>query len=1106
MTAVSTRAETTPQLDFLSPISSSALLETLSKALPGTGACVQLRGMHGSLKSILLAELFTRGDRQFVLIAPDAQNAQERWSDLSLLLGDEDVLYIGERYSRMQKTIRNITSTFAENADALRSLTDTPHRFVVTDIRTVTREFPSVKDIRAQSVHLKPGPCIPQLELIKRLSFGGFEQADFVSTTGEFALRGGIVDIFPVGFDNPLRLEFFGDDIESIREFDPLSQRSLHQLDTVAFVTSLFLDDESLTRSRMDDFFDTRAMLVFDGMDEIIQRVAESDQAELPIALKARFPSLMYSVVPQQCGATVEGASESQPSMNGSIRQLRETIAQLTERGMAVHLVADSVEQMQRLEELLHSAVEVADDDPLPPESAAYHLHYCPLTEGFILPSLGLAVLTEHQIFNRRHIQKRTARGIKGLSLRDMKQLRIGDYVVHADKGIGKFLGFETITVNGGLQETAKLVYAEEDTLYVNLNYINKLQKYSSEEGQLPRLSRLGSGAWERMRAKTRKRLKDIARDLIQLYAQRKLSEGHAFSSDTSWQKEMEASFLYEDTPDQAKATVDVKRDMEQPVPMDRLVCGDVGYGKTEVAVRAAFKAVLDGKQVAVLVPTTILAQQHYHTFHDRLHRYSVVVESISRFKSTREQKDVIAKLSRASIDILIGTHRLLSKDIDFRNLGLLIIDEEHRFGVTAKEKLRQLRSNVDTLTMTATPIPRTLNFSLLGARDLSIIETPPKNRLPIETHILQFEREAIVEGVERELERGGQIFFVNDRVQDLEELADTLRGYLPGVRISVAHGQMKGSELERVMLRFMEKKIDVLVATKIIESGLDIPNANTIFINKAHHFGLAELYQLRGRVGRSNVQAYAYLLFSPRVKFTREALKRLQAIEEFSELGTGFQLAMRDMEIRGAGNLLGAEQSGFISEIGFDLYMATLDEAVQELKAEEFAGLFPDEERPLRPRADVVMELGLDSYLPHGYVRNATERFDLYKRLYNCETDEEIDEIAAELTDRFGVLPREAQDLLYSVRVRLIAARIRLARVTLEQTRLNIAMPPPDDEVFYERHFQTLMAWVLTNRERVKMEQDNKQVRILVNNIKSPEEVRTLMLEMEEVVTNAGE
>ena len=665
--------------------------------------------------------------------------------------------------------------------------------------------------------------------------------------------------------------------------------------------------------------------------------------------------------------------------------------------------------------------------------------------------------------------------------MRELHQLKPGDYVVHVDKGIGRFTGLTTITVNGGLQETAKVLYAGDDLLYVNLNYINRLQKYSSHEGYAPPLSKLGSGEWERLRERTKRRLKDIARELIGLYAKRKSAKGFAFSADQQWQKEMEASFIYEDTPDQYSATQDVKRDMESPTPMDRLVCGDVGYGKTEVAVRAAFKAVLDAKQVAVLVPTTILAQQHFNTFSDRLHRYSVTVESLSRFKSPSEQKEVIARLKAGKVDIVIGTHRLLSKDVVFRDLGLLIVDEEHRFGVAAKEKLRHMREAIDTIAMTATPIPRTLNFSLLGARDLSVIETPPRNRLPVNTSIARFERNVVAEGIQRELDRDGQVYFVNDRISDLDLIADRIRQYAPGVRIGVAHGQMKGTELEHIMMRFLERKIDVLVTTKIVESGLDIPNANTIFINRAERFGLAELYQLRGRVGRSNSQAYAYLLVPPTTKISHDAMRRLQAIEEFSDLGSGFHLAMRDLEIRGAGNMLGAEQSGFIAEIGFELYLATIDEAVGELKTEEFQYLFTSESTAsAKPRADVVMELGLDAYLPNDYVYNSTERFDLYKRLYNAETDAEIDTIAVEIVDRFGAVPPEAVNMLTVVRFRLLASRIRFARITFESPRLTLVFPPESDAEFYDKHMQLVLQW-MQKKPMVFLDQDPKQVRMVV-------------------------
>jgi transcription-repair coupling factor (superfamily II helicase) len=1083
-----------PDTAILVPLLNSPVVAELARAVTDAGSGVQLRGAAGSYISVVLAGCFSRIGRQLVVICPDAERAQEIWSDAELLLGAENVLFIGERFSPMQKAVRNISSSFAENADALRSLTEHARRFVVTDIHSVCTQFPSVGAIREQSVHLAPGSSMSQENLVRALAFGGFEHVDFVGSTGEYAVRGGIVDVFPVGTDNPLRIEYFGDDIESIREFDPINQRSSTTLSEIAFVASLFLDDEAAALNRMPAFFAPDSVLVLDGF-ELLSNVEEALAPGLFDELRAAHATVITSAVEFPDLPLIHAGTESQPSMNGAVRQLVDVMNTLNEQGITPLLVADSDSQALRLDDLLRSAMQDEDDEIIPPR---YSIHYCPLAAGFIHRELRLALLTEHQVFNRRRVQRRATKGVKGLSLREMRQLRPGDYVVHTDKGIGRFSGFKTISVNGGLQETAQLVYADDDVLYVNLNYINKLQKYSSEEGSAPTLSKLGSGAWDRIKERTKRYLKDIARDLITLYAKRKMAAGHAFPEDSQWQKELEASFMFEDTPDQAKATEDVKRDMEDTAPMDRLVCGDVGYGKTEVAVRAAFKAVTDGKQVAVLVPTTILAEQHYHTFRDRLSRYAVSVESLSRFKSKKEQNTVVQKLERGAVDVLIGTHRLLSKDVRFKDLGLLIVDEEHRFGVAAKEKLRQLRETVDTLTMTATPIPRTLNFSLLGARDLSVIETPPKNRLPIITHILPFEKEVIIEGVQRELQRGGQVFVVNDAVSDLDHLADTIRNYLPGVRVSTAHGQMKAADLERAMLRFIEKKTDVLVATKIIESGLDIPNANTIFINKAHHFGLAELYQLRGRVGRSNIQAYAYLLVPPGAKFTRDALKRLQAIEEFTELGTGFHLAMRDLEIRGAGNLLGAEQSGFITEIGFEMYMSMLDEAVQELKEQEFAGLFEEKEKDIRPRSDVVMELGLDAYLPHPFVSNATERFDIYRRLYNCDEPGEIDGIEAELRDRFGQLPQEAVNLLYSVRLRLIAARIRLSRVTLEEQRLNIALPPEDDQLFYDLHLQPLMQWVLRNSDRMRLEQDRKQIRIIAAGISTPEGVEQLLEEIE--------
>ncbi len=620
----------------------------------------------------------------------------------------------------------------------------------------------------------------------------------------------------------------------------------------------------------------------------------------------------------------------------------------------------------------------------------------------------------------------------------------------------------------------------EKGILFVNLNYINRIQKYSSAEGHTPKLSKLGGGEWEKLKARAKKKIKDIARDLILLYAKRKSEEGVPFSPDTHWQKEMEASFMFEDTPDQAAATADVKKDMENASPMDRLVCGDVGFGKTEIAVRAAFKAVLNNKQVAVLVPTTILAQQHFTTFSDRLSRYPVRIASLSRFKSTKEQNGIVEGLQNGTIDIVIGTHRLLSKDVRFKDLGLLVIDEEQRFGVAAKEKLRTLRSNVDTLTLTATPIPRTLHFSLMGARDLSIINTPPRNRLPIYTEIAQFDKKILREAVLKELHRGGQVYIVNDRVENIDSFAATLQEYIPEARFRVAHGQLKGHELEKVMLDFLEKKCDVLVATKIIESGLDIPNVNTIIINRADRFGLAELYQLRGRVGRSNVQAYSYLLVPPISILPKATLRRLQAIEEFTELGSGFNLAMRDLEIRGAGNMLGGEQSGFIMEMGFEMYTKTLEEAVGELKSQEFSELFLAEQKTAPvSRTDTIIEADIDAYIPEFYVEDDAERLDIYRRLYKTETIKAADDIRLELIDRFGSSVEEVENLFMLSNLRVLASKAGFRKIEMNKRTLRLYFPPDTEKEFYDNgSFQSIMAKAGEIRtHKVQLKQEGRQL-----------------------------
>ena len=893
-----------------------------------------------------------------------------------------------------------------------------------------------------------------------------FVKKDFVEEYGDFAVRGGILDVFPFVGDNPIRFEFWGDTVESIREFDVISQRSIRDLQSASVIASLFHDYTDVsqrpdsannieTRVSLFQYLSNDALLFFDEPMLIEKEIEELQQEGYSNILNwktiekntndfARFDHA--TIQNSQINICIDFQSRPQPPIAGSIKRLIEQIRTYSNQDFTIYLASDTLEEGDRLDGLIEEELTAPDElevrnqksesanpesenifspwedvekdgsqnenniylisrpqtsapNAHPPlaENLSSPIRYQHLPEalhsGFIYPPANVAVFTEHEIFGRlkrRGTAKR--KKFKGFTQKELQQLRRGDFVVHQDYGIGRFAGLQKIKVRGVETEVMKLVYEENDTLYVHLNFIDRVQKYSSQEGHTPKLSKLGGFDWDRLKSRARKKIKDIARDLIKLYARRKHDQGFAFASDTHWQKEMEASFLYEDTPDQAKSTLDVKQDMEQSSPMDRLICGDVGFGKTEVAVRAAFKAVMNGKQVAVLVPTTILAHQHFHTFLDRIGRYSVRVESLTRFRSKKEQKEVLESLKEGRVDVLIGTHRLLSKDVVFKDLGLLIIDEEQRFGVASKEKLRQLRASVDTLTLTATPIPRTLQFSLMGARDLSLINTPPRNRIPIQTEIAQFDLQLIHEVIMKELHRSGQVYFVHDRVQNIDFIRAMLEEHIPKARFHVAHGQMKGHELEKAMMDFLEKKYDVLLCTKIIESGIDIPNVNTIIINRADRFGLAELYQLRGRVGRSNIQAYAYLLTPPLSILPRVTLRRLQAIQEFTELGSGFNLAMRDLEIRGAGNLLGGEQSGFILEMGFEMYQRVVEEAVAELKEEEFNELAEKKvENGKKIKGETVIETDVEALIPDIYIEHDAERLDIYRRLYRCESLEDI-------------------------------------------------------------------------------------------------------------------
>ncbi len=1055
---------------------------------------VILRGAAGSLRAFVASFLFEEFSGQIVVVASEKDVAEQLRDDCAQLLPDSNVhLYALEPLHDAQSL--DMTAPINQ-VETLRALSANAAGIYVTHATALAYRVPGKKDFSASVIELSVHSEIPFQQFLDRLTERGFERKPLVESYGDFAVRGGIVDVFPFIGEHPVRLEFWGDTVESIREFDALSQRSIRELQSVSIVPDMNKLTASSEKLPLTELFSSEALFILDD-PQLLEKEFQELESE-GVATDFSFADIMprmekfsrcvHSVLHKSSDSSIDFHSLSQPTCNGSVKIFLSHAAEFTSKGFDVVVTSDTQEELDRIQELIEeepvrgSGFEFRDEIPENENSQSFSSEYQdsrhrPQTtnlkpafpirystesfhSGFVFPSARTALFTEHEIFGRikrRGVQKR--RRFKGISQKELQSLHRGDFVVHVDHGIGKFIGLQKIKVGGTEQEAAKLEYAEQGILFINLNYINRIQKYSSAEGRIPLLNKLGSAEWEKLKSRAKKKIKDIARDLILLYAKRKHEPGFSFSHDSHWQKEMEASFIFEDTPDQAKATLDVKADMETANPMDRLICGDVGFGKTEVAVRAAFKAVQDGKQAAVLVPTTILAQQHFVTFSDRLSRYPVHIESLSRFKSAKEQKMILESLKSGAVDIVIGTHRLLSKDVAFKDLGLLVVDEEQRFGVTAKEKLRKMKSVVDTLSLTATPIPRTLHFSLMGARDLSIINTPPRNRLPIYTEIAQFDKKLIREAVLREIHRGGQVFIVNDRISNIDMFTATLQEFIPEAKFRIAHGQMHGHELEKVMVDFLDRKFDVLIATKIIESGLDIPNVNTMIINRADRFGLAELYQLRGRVGRSNVQAYAYLLVPPISSLPKATLQRLQAIEEYTELGSGFNLAMRDLEIRGAGNLLGAQQSGFIMEMGFEMYTKILEEAVGELKTQEFSELFAAQPAIAARQTDTLIEADLDAYIPDFYVEDDSARLDFYRRLYKATTQRAVDELRLELQDRFGTPMEEAENLFALASLRILGAQVGFRKVELNKRALRLHFPLETEKAFYESGaFQSIM------------------------------------------------
>ncbi|MBI5323980.1 MAG: transcription-repair coupling factor [Ignavibacteriae bacterium] len=1037
-------------------------IQELSDKLKTSVNEVSIKILSGSLKSLTLASLWYKRKSNYFIITGSSQESEEWYNDLQLMTGDENIALLSEPSNKIHYASENPDEKLIWMIEGLSKLQKNEFSIAIATPELFKISIPKDEEISKFRIKIQKRQQLDFSEFSNMLGLNGFEKVDFVSTQGEIAVRGGIVDVYPLGWENPLRIEFWGNEIESIREFLPISQRSIREHQSVEFIANIYHSSRTVADSTIFEYLKNDTVFIFDNPDSL---KASFDNWEL-------FNSYKKIIINQLGTADINIKSENQQLYHGSIKDFTAELRKLSGLNTKIIISAQGKVQLDRLKELVDNGLEMSvikeslnspylADREKTLESITWLDES--FTHGFCLPDYNFALYTEHEIFDRARTQitRRGRKSTGGISLHELMQLNIGDYVVHSDKGVGKFDGFKSIKMGENLQDCVRLLFADDDILYVNLNYINKIQKYSSQEGVVPKLNKLGSTEWMRKKAKTKKRLKDIARDLIKLYAERKRQPGISYPADTIWQKEFEASFIYDDTLDQAQTTDEVKKDMESENPMDRLVCGDVGFGKTEIAIRASFKAVQAGKQVAVLVPTTILAQQHYMTFIDRLHRYPVNIEVLSRFRSKKEQDVIVDKVQNANVDILIGTHRLLSKDVSFKNLGLLVIDEEHRFGVGSKEKLRQMRSNVDTLTLTATPIPRTLNFSLMGARDLSVIETAPRNRLPIYTEILEWNDKTIIKAISKEIERKGQIFFVNDNIKDLDKIAGNLQMLMPSLRVAIAHGQIRSSELEHIMEKFLERKFDVLITTKIIESGIDIPNANTMFINNSQNFGLAELYQLRGRVGRSNTQAYCYLIIPPVKTLTSNSLRRLQAIEEFTELGSGLQLAMRDMEIRGAGNLLGPEQSGYINEIGFELYQRILDEAVNELKIEEFSDLFFDGKNTsqiLPENEDIAIELGTDALLPSDYINSESERFLFYKKLYHVKNNDELQEILEEMKDRFGKLPPQANELIFAVKVRTAALSSGFSKITLKNNILFADFMKELDNEFYQNIFPSIV------------------------------------------------
>ena len=1096
----------------------------------------QLRGLVGSQDAVVAAAAANQQVPN-VFVLHDKDEAALFMADLRHLLPEgPEALLFPSSYKRPYDFDETENANVLMRAEVLNQLNASRQAGGVAPLIVSYPEALSEKVINRQSLvqntfSAKVGDKLDVNFLGELLAQYDFEKADFVYEAGQYAVRGGIVDVFSYANELPYRLELFGDEIESIRTFNPETQLSVEPRPSVSIIPNV---QTKLLQERRESFLeflprtsclwvkDVRQVVdvvteLFDKAESNFQRMlSEAGGMQIvskPGDLFENGKSLRkcldeFAVVEFGKRFLFKNAQEyqftakPQPSFHKDFELLLKNIRENRVRDYTTVIAADSVRQADRLRTIF---------DELDPNVQFQHLLIA-LREGFVDEQLGLAVYTDHQLFERYYRAQETRKFSKkkALTLRELKTLQPGDYVTHQDYGIARFAGLTQVELNGHVQEAIRLIYRDDDVLTVSIHALHKIAKYSGAEGSPPSMSKLGSPEWENKKKSVKKKVKDIAADLIRLYAKRKQAPGFAFPKDDFMQAELESSFIWEDTPDQAKATEDVKNDMQQPHPMDRLVCGDVGFGKTEVAIRAAFKAAAGGKQVAVLVPTTILAMQHYKTFRDRLANFPVTVEFINRFKTAKQVKETMERVAAGKTDILIGTHALTNKRLQFKDLGLLIIDEEQKFGVKTKDKLKEIKVNVDTLTLSATPIPRTLHFSLMGARDLSVIATPPPNRQPVQTELQVFDEILIRDAVARELKRGGQVFFVHNRISDIVEMAATILRLVPNARVTVAHGQMEGDELEKRMMKFVDGEYDVLVSTNIIESGLDIPNANTIIINRAHLTGLSDLHQMRGRVGRSNRKAYCYLLTPPVANLPADARKRLHTLEEFSDLGAGFNVAMRDLDIRGAGNLLGGEQSGFINDLGYEAYHQVLDEAVQELKETEFRDLFLGEgaggtsQQRLQVAAGALnspretqIETDLPVLIPDTYVANVSERLQLYAKLDRAQTPQELGKLVASMTDRFGPLPEQVQLLVDIVKLRWQASQLGFEKLTLKRETLRAYLPagPGTEAYFQGEGFGRVLNFVQTHPRTARMKDQKDKLQITIDGIGSVGKARALLV-----------